>query len=120
MKTKSIFIFFIVLFISSCAKQYDKKANIEYVKDKHGKMIFTIKDKWGGFPVEMSIGPATITSDSGKKVTFDIFTDKYGYPIKYIWTSNNSFYFICAGPNGKLEDGQNDDYKIIYDNGWKN
>lgn len=119
MKTKSIIIFFIALFFSSCAKHYDKNANIEFVKDKYGKLLFAIKNKWGGFPLEMNLGPATITSDSGKKTTVDIFTDKYGHPIKYVWTSNNSFYFICTGPNGKLEDGQNDDYKINYDNGWK-
>ena len=108
-----------ILFIVSCAKPYDKKANIEFVKDKIGTTILNIKKNWGGLPIDISLDkPTTVTvkDDTGKITkTFDIilFKDKYGCPVKYVWTGNNSFYFLCVGPKGV------DDYKIVYDNGWK-
>ncbi len=118
---KNILLIFIVgvLFIASCAKPYDKKANIEFVKEKHGTAILRMKENWGALPVEMNLDKqttVTVKDDMRKiKKTYDVivFTDKYGYPIKHVWVNDNSFYFLCSGPKGT------DSYKILYDNGWK-
>jgi len=116
MRIKLLICFVISLLLLSCTKPYDKKANTEYVKDKCGKLIFSIKEKWGNFPV--SIGDKNNNwewdSSSGQKGTIPVFKDKYGRPVKYVWVDTNSFYFICTGPKDI------EDYKIVYDNGWKN
>jgi hypothetical protein len=119
MKKKSLIVFIFLLFLVSCSKPYDKKANIEFVKDNCGKIILTFKENLGSFPTEFENTTVTYISNSGEKRYFPLFRDKYGYPVNYVWTGNNSFYFVFVGANGKDDNGQMDDYKLVYDNGWQ-
>jgi hypothetical protein len=101
-----------VIGLSGCAS-YDEAANRAYIKDKLGGIVLSYKQKHGQLPQTFE------QAHDDSKITLLNRGDLYGGAIVYEKVNDNSFYFLSFGANGRDDNGQGDDLKVEYNNGWR-
>ena len=112
---RNILTFSSLSIVCSCSQQKylgDRAKNIEYMQDTLGAIVIEYRDEYGELPQQFDLALSksdTVLPHRG---------DRFGQPLIYQKTGQNSFYFLSYGKNGKYENGGGDDIKVIYDEGW--
>ncbi|MUG91563.1 hypothetical protein F7734_03295 [Scytonema sp. UIC 10036] len=112
---KSIISIFLLNLLVAChtSTTQQRFQNCSYIKEKPGKIVLDFQKKHDRIPSSFE------EAHQDSQVILPNRGDAFGNSLIYRKTGESSFYFLSYGMNGKFEDGQGDDLKVIYDKNWK-